>query len=206
MPDIAYWFPWRPFVRLLSLVRISPRLETYVWLWFNVLCVAMFISSSFRSIFKILIAYINHAGDKASTGDKTKKVAHKDQESLMRPCNNETMRAMIIESCLYRINSILKAQIGKFPAEVDFMSKCGVKSLDELKLKIDIAEDDFQRAFQLKEFKTTSANDQLQKCDGNLLKTLVSCYCAKPGCNITIYFRCNTKSNQIRYSHFCSCL
>lgn len=181
-------------------------------------CVAMFISLSFRSIFLNLIAYINHAGDKASTGDKTKKVAHTDQkfsmrakkvthtdqESSMQPCNNETMKAMIIESCLYRINSVLKAHIGKFPGEVDFMTKCGVKSLDELELKIDIAEDDFQCAFELRELKTTSENDRIQKNNCNLLKTLVSCYCAKPGCNITIYFRCNTKSNQIRSSHFCS--
>lgn len=116
------------------------------------------------------------------------------------------MKAIIIKSCLYRINSVLKVHIGKFPGEVDFMTECGVKSLDELKLKIDIAEDDFQCAFELREFKKTSANDQPHKNDGNLLKTLVSCYCAKPGCNITIYFRCNTKSNQIRYIHFCNCL
>lgn len=169
------------------------------------MCCLLQFSSSFQSIFIILIAYIHHAGDKASTGDKARKVAHTDQESLIRPCNNETLKAMIIESCLYRIKSVLKAHIDKFPGEVNFMMKCGVKSLDELKLKIDIAEDDFQCAFELKELKTTSANDQLQKKKGNLLKTLVSCYCAKLGFNTIIYFRCNTKSDQIRYSHFCSC-
>lgn len=152
--------------------------------------------------FIILIAYINRAGDKALTGDKTKKVAHTDQQSMTGPCNNETMKAMITESCLHRIKSVLEAHIGKFPGEVDFMKKCGV--MDVLKLKIDIAEDDFQCAFGIKKVKTTSSNDQLQKNNGNLLKTLVSCYCAEPGCNITIYFRCNTKSNQIRYIHFCS--